>query len=94
MAFIRRKRTSGGTVYQVVRSYRDGGRVRQQVLLSLGYKATLTSALAQERQQLAAAERLTHLPGSEASPWLRDQLARHRARIADLERVQAETGLV
>jgi hypothetical protein len=90
MAFIRHKRSSAGTVYQVVRSYRDGGRVRQQVLCSLGRWATVEAALAYERKQLAAAERLTQLPGSEASPWLAQQLTAHRARVAQLETVQRD----
>ena len=91
MAFIRHKRTSAGTVYQVVRSYREGGRVRQQVLCSLGRWATIGAALAYERQQLAADGRLATMPGSEASPWLAQQLAQHRARVAQLETIQRET---
>jgi hypothetical protein len=90
MAFIRHKRTSAGTVYQVVRSYRDGERVRQQVLCSLGRWATVEAALGYERQQLAADERLTQLPGSESSPWLASELERHRARVAQLEAIQRD----
>jgi hypothetical protein len=46
MAFIRRKRTTTGEVYQVVRSYRDGDRVRQQVLCSLARHPTIGAAIA------------------------------------------------
>jgi hypothetical protein len=90
MAFIRHKRTSAGTVYQVVRSYRDGGRVRQPVLCSLGRWASVGAARDFERKQLAADERLTALPGGESSPWLTQQLAEHRARVAQLETIQRD----
>jgi hypothetical protein len=88
MAFIRRKRTSAGHVYQVVRSVRDGQHVRQIVLCSLGAWATVGAALQRERRQLVATERL---PGR--SSWVEAQLTQHRARIAELERVQRETGV-
>jgi hypothetical protein len=89
MAFIRRKRTSAGHVYQVVRSVRVAGAVRQELLCSLGHWATLSAALAYERRGLA---QLARLPGT--SPWTESESARHRVRIAELERVQRETGVV
>ncbi|HEY7068313.1 MAG TPA: hypothetical protein VII06_43090 [Chloroflexota bacterium] len=88
MAFIRSKRTSAGTVYQVVRSVRVGGVPRQAMLCSLGRFQTITGALRFERAGLA---HIASLPGT--SPWTESETARHQARIAVLERLQAETGL-
>ena len=46
MAFIRTKRIrNGSVVYQVVQARRDGTRVIQTVLVSLGHEATLGAAL-------------------------------------------------
>lgn len=94
MAFIRRKRTSAGYVYQVVRSVREGSRVRQQVLCSLGHWATIGKALEVEHAALAQLERFAAMrqPGLE-SPYLTAALPVARARVAELERVQRETGV-
>ena len=88
MAFIRAKRTTAGTVYQVVRSRRVDGQPRQVVLCSLGRWQTVGGALAYERQGLA---HIASLPGT--SPWTASETARHQARIALLARVQAEKGV-
>lgn len=88
MAFIRRKRTSAGHVYQVVRSVRDGDRVRQELLCSLGRWATVSAALDWERHGLA---HIAALPGT--SPWTTSETVRYQARIAVLEAVQRETGV-
>jgi hypothetical protein len=93
MVFIRRKRTSAGVVYQVVRSVRQGATVRQELLCSLARWATVGAALAWERQQVAADERLAALPGATGSPWLASELERHRARVAQLEALHHETGV-
>ncbi len=45
MAFVRTKKVNGGEYHQLVESYRDGGRVRQRVLLHLGEIATVDEAL-------------------------------------------------
>jgi hypothetical protein len=48
MAFIRRKDTGG---YFLVESYREGGRVKQRVLASLGQSPTLAEAAAEWRER-------------------------------------------
>lgn len=96
MAFIRQKRTSAGHVYQVVRAVRVGGQPRQEVLCSLGRWATITGALSVERRQLADLERLDAMRQTTSnlpSDYLAAALPATRARVATLERVQAETGL-
>ena len=46
MAFVRKKKTAAGqTVYQVVECRREGKKVRQRVLVSLSYDATIEAAL-------------------------------------------------
>jgi hypothetical protein len=78
MAFIRKKVTpSGYTIYQVVRSYREGRKVRQKVLASLGYDATIAAAI----QTLET----PNLYG-----WRRDGWAR---RKEELLAIQQQTGL-
>jgi hypothetical protein len=49
--FIRSKDVKGHTYYQVVRSYRDGGRVRQQTLASLGTHPTIEQARARALEE-------------------------------------------
>jgi hypothetical protein len=84
MAFIRKKRGSGGaTTYQVVRSERQGGKVRQQVLCCLMYAPTITEAIEAARDFMAEALRRNDYV------WLR----RWSAREQKLRQVQAETGL-
>jgi hypothetical protein len=91
MAFIRRKQTSAGrTVYQVVRSEQQGGKVRQRVLISLCYVPTIADAIAEQERCIALEERL---PDWNLA-YKRQQIQRHRTAIAELERVRQETGLV
>jgi hypothetical protein len=97
MAFIRRKRTTAGHVYQVVRSSRVAGRVRQEVLVSLGSKATLGELLAELERRIGQAERLREVAAAGGVPgatdWLDQQLHADRTRAARLLAVQRETGL-
>jgi hypothetical protein len=82
MAFIRRKRSAGGFVFQVVRSRRDAGKVKQDVLLSIGHHETLTSAI----REVENIQRYYEQQGRQISPiW--------EARRQRLVAMRSETGL-
>jgi hypothetical protein len=82
MAFIRRKKTSAGqTVYQVVVSRREGKKVRQRVLVSLMYDATIGEAIRSVEGRIAD-------PGTPADWRLRWMALREK-----LHDVQRRTGL-
>jgi hypothetical protein len=51
--FIRQQTLRGATYYRLVESYRDKGRTRQRVLISLGQASTLEEAIANEKRQVA-----------------------------------------
>ncbi len=44
--FIRERLVNGASYFSVVESYRDGGRVRQRTVVSLGQSATIKEAIA------------------------------------------------
>jgi hypothetical protein len=54
VAFIRKKRTTGGTIYQVVESRREGRKVHQKVLVSLGHNSTIAGALQRLERRIAS----------------------------------------
>ncbi len=91
MAFIRTKRSSAGTVYQVVRSERHGKQVKQTVLASLGRHTTLEAAIAAEQRWITGWEECLQNIGSDPSVSKAARLA--YARLARLEQARAETGL-
>ncbi len=45
MAFIRSKQVNGATYYSLVESFRQNGKVRQRVIVSLGQCATIDEAI-------------------------------------------------
>jgi len=45
MAFVRKKRVAGGEYHQLVENYREGGKVRQRMLVHLGAIPTVEEAL-------------------------------------------------
>jgi hypothetical protein len=81
VAFIRKKQTSAGTVYQVVESWREGKKVRQRVLVSLMHDNTIGAALR------TVEKRIAH-PGTPA-----DWRERWLALAVRLRAVRRETGL-
>jgi hypothetical protein len=97
--FIRTKTVKGSTYFQVVRADRDGDRVRQTVLASLGQNPTVEAAIKAERRSLARLRRERGLwPGTVESAThgktLAARLARLDARIArSAGRIDHLTGL-
>jgi hypothetical protein len=53
VAFVRKKKTTSGVVYQVVESRREGKKVHQKVLVSLRYAPTIARALQVLEKQIA-----------------------------------------
>lgn len=90
MAFIRKKQTKVRTCYQVVRTYRQDGKVRQQVLASLSHNPTISEAIAWIESIIqGSAWLLTGYGAADA----KKRMAAWRERIATLERIRQETGL-
>lgn len=56
---VRPRRSASGVSYQLLKTYRDGGKVRQRVVANLGEDATIGDALARARRHLA--ETLAHI---------------------------------
>jgi hypothetical protein len=81
MAFIRKKKTTVGIVYQVVESRREGKKVRQRVLVSLMYDPTIKECLSTVEKRIA--DRYT------TQDWRERWLALKRK----LNEVQKTTGL-
>jgi hypothetical protein len=82
VAFVRKKRTAAGqTVYQVVECQREGKKVRQRVLVSLGHENTIEAAIRRVERWIA---RPRNLPG-----W-HERLLALRAKLLD---VRQRTGL-
>ncbi len=53
MAYVRQKQNSYGPYYQLVEAYRDGGKVRQRILVHLGKYPTVDEYLAGTREEIA-----------------------------------------
>ncbi|HYE00790.1 MAG TPA: hypothetical protein VEH84_15520 [Alphaproteobacteria bacterium] len=89
--FLRAKKVAGRLYYQVVETYRDGGRVRHRSIVSLGTAPSLEAAAARLRADLgpdpAAAE------GEAAGgPRALRRRARLQAKLALIERLRAAHG--
>ncbi len=98
MAYVRRKQAKGQTFYQLVESYRDGGKVRQRVIMHLGQYPTAEDAItglreravrlrdaARQAREMASC-RATERQYREDQEWLRAQYLR------DLERFEQDAG--
>jgi hypothetical protein len=81
VAFIRRKRTTAGIVYQVVRQDWVDDKPCQRVLVSLSHSPTIAARLVEVERLLA---------GGGLNPYW---TARYRVLHERLRAVQAETGL-
>jgi hypothetical protein len=87
VAFIRKTRTpNGAPLYQVVRSQKVGGKLKQQVLISLSHGPTIAGCIENTKAELAGLRGSRHTGDEGAVRYFEDMLAR-------LHRVQAETGL-
>lgn len=99
--FVRSKVAKGATYYAVVESFRDGPKVRQRTILSMGQHPTveslLTSAKAHLRRARRAWKRLSGLTEVErAMPHAvaaREALDAATAYVAELERVAGLMGV-
>jgi hypothetical protein len=100
--FIREKVAKGQVYYQVVRSDRVDGRVRQTVLASLGTSPTIAEAVDQARRTLARCRRERRRYAGPVASFSKSVLARvHRLdgaiagiveRIEVLERLEEGLG--
>ena len=103
--FIRCRKSNQSMSYQLMESYRDGGKVRHRVLANLGRYPTIDEALHAFRERVArregsmalyergynnAGRRLTEEDHQHALA----QLARARAELARIEAVVSEMGHV
>ena len=90
--FIRKKEVKGLTYYEVVRSVRQGARVRQVIIAHLGSCDTVDGALAHYRRERAAYKRRVKLLERTDHAELvrrRDRAARQIERITPLiERIK------
>ena len=91
MAFIRRKvtRIDGGVVYQVVRSRRVDGKVRQEYITSLS-QPTIAASIARVEEEIALHRKAGHY---EHEHWRRGFGEALEHRRQHLVTVQQETGL-
>jgi hypothetical protein len=78
--FIRLKIAKGHRYYQIVEGVRDGERVRQQIVMSLGTTPDPAAALKRMRRELARLER-------ERSTWPREYSPESRTLAHRLERL-------
>jgi hypothetical protein len=100
--FIRAKVSKGNVYYQVVRSDRVDGLVRQTVLASLGTCPTIAEAIDQARRTLARCRRERRRYAGPVESFSRTVLARVRRldgaiagiaeRVEVLERLEGELG--
>lgn len=58
MAFIRTKQQHGHTYYYLVENRREGGKVRQKVIVYLGRHATVAAALEETQRRIGIFKRL------------------------------------
>jgi hypothetical protein len=80
MAYVRRKQVKGNTYYQLVESYRDGGKVRQRLVAHLGAFPTLEEAIAGHRDYATK-----YREWALKRRWHRDCLADDDAREAFIQ---------
>ena len=64
--FVRPKKVKGNTYYQLVRSFREDGKVKQQMLCHLGRYKSLEAAIATERELAEQHERAAATHSREA----------------------------
>jgi hypothetical protein len=87
VAFIRRKKTTAGFVYQVVRTERVDGKVRQHVLLSLGRSPTMGAVIAERERYSQSQEQYGD------NKYARLNIQQAQDTIRRLKALQQETGL-
>jgi hypothetical protein len=97
MAFIRKRLSSMhrlyGTIYsyQLIETYRDGGRVKQRVLANLGGAETVTEALEWAKEDIQRTRtmpwfgKITREKREEAMRYRAEAIAASEAQIALLE---------
>ena len=110
MAFIRKRTSPTGRrtpSYQLIETYREDGKVKQRVLVNLGWFPTVEEALDDCRNSLADAERglarreqrgprgggRYTLSHRKTLDWYRRRIEREREHLRRLEAVVSETGL-
>ncbi len=76
MAYIRRKQVKGNTYYQLVESYRDGGKVRQRLIMHLGRYQTVEELIVSIEATIESCARTEAIQRARA--------ARYRAPIEDV----------
>ena len=108
MAFIRKRISPTGRrtpSYQLIETYREGGKVKQRVLANLGWFSTVEKALDHCRNSLADAERglarreqrgprgggRYALSHRKTLDWFRRRIERKREHLRQLEAVVSET---
>jgi len=80
MAFIREKKLRGVTYYAIVENQRDGGKVRQKVIASLGRSADPSEAIARYRELAKLYGTLPSIDSIERfkQRWIRKRTRRYR----------------
>lgn len=92
MAFIRRKvNHSGTTSYHVVRTFREGSRVRHQTLISLADSPTIADRLEVLREEADWYQEIKHIPI--LSRQCHQKALNVLTQIRHLKVIQKETGL-
>jgi hypothetical protein len=104
--FIRAKEVKGELYYQMVESFRDGGKVRHRTIMSLGQSATIAKAIESSKREVTQLKR--RLNGMNLQPgWqhefsgelgrsidgMKRQLKRHEERLVKLLEVAARYDL-
>jgi len=92
MAFIRRKVNRTGTIsYHVVRTFRDGARVRHQTLISLAGSPTIADRLEVLREDADQYQEIKHIPV--LSRKCHERALAVLTQIRHLKAIQKQTGL-
>jgi hypothetical protein len=92
MAFIRRKVNHSGTIsYHVVRTFREGAKVRHQTLISLADSPTIADRLEVLREEADFYQEIKHIPilSRQCHKKALDVLS----QIRKLKAIQKETSL-
>jgi hypothetical protein len=77
--FIRKRLSTKHASYQIIQTYREGGKVKQRVIYNLGRHPTVDDALKTKYSQLKALEEIIRIPPTATA------IAERRADIAKLE---------
>lgn len=92
MAFIRHKVNHSGTVsYHVVRTFREGPRMRHQTLMSLADSPTIADRLEVLREEADFYQEIKHIPI--LSRRCHQKALDVLVQIRKLKAIQTETGL-